>query len=178
MTTETKDAVRIACAVDAKEGTLVWTFPGAGTLSLTLAKCAPCIVGRPVDGQWPEAVINGMRQRIADAYAISRDPRTGKSATPGEKREAAKALVDHYESGAVEWDRKGGGGGGDSLLAKVLIRAYPGKDADALRAYAKARSASEREALLASPTLKPHADAIRGEAGRGIDAEALLAELG
>ena len=125
------------------------------------------------------AALHGLKQKVGDAAAIARDTETGKSATEEEKFAAMKAVVEHLESGTAEWNRRTQDGERkpSGLLFEALCRAYPQKDAAAIRTFIAARSKAEQAALLNSAALKPHVDAIRAEAGKGVDTEELLAGL-
>lgn len=52
---------------------------------------------------------HGWDQRFADAAAIPRDTKTGRSATPEQKFAAVKARVDWVASGTDQWSMKGSG---------------------------------------------------------------------
>lgn len=122
------------------------------------------------------AMLHGFVQRISDAAAISRDPETGLPASPELKFARMQRLAEHYESGAEEWTiRSGGGATGGGLLFQSLMRLFPEKGAEAIRARLEKLDKREQAALLNSPAVKVHADAIRAEAGKGIDTEELLA---
>ena len=123
------------------------------------------------------AALHGIKQRVGDAAALSRDTETGLPATESAKFEAMRRVADHLQSGSEEWDLRTAGEPKGGMLFTALQRAYPAKSADDLRAFIKARSKAEQAALLASAALKPHVDAIRAEAGKGVDAEAILAGL-
>lgn len=158
----------------AVEGTVItFNVIGAGALKLDTAGISPQVRER--------AMIHGLIQRVCDAAALSRDTTTGKAASPLDKLEAMKGIVDHYASGALEWSRKREGvqglGGEGALLLAVLLKVFPGKDEGKVREYVKARSKEERIALLNSKDLKPAADALRSEAVKGIDTDSLLADL-
>lgn len=155
-----------------ENGELAFLVNGAGETVLPLDRLSTQVRHR--------AMLHGLIQRISDAAAMSRDPATGRAASPQDKLAAMKSLVDHYASGTLDWGRKREGGGAQEggLLISVLIRAYPEKPLVELQKFAKARSVVERNALLASEKLKPIADAIRAErAPGGVDVDGLLGGL-
>jgi len=157
---------------DGTSARISFNVKDAGTVTLDVGNVSSDIYNR--------AALHGLIQRVSDAAAISRDPATGKPATPADKLAAMKAIVDHYNSGTSEWSRRREGGGGETggLLYLALARAYPGKHPDELREFVKARSSAERNALLISEKLKPHVDAIRAaRAPTTVDAEELLSSL-
>ena len=129
------------------------------------------------------AVIHGLTQKVSDAAAIPRDTKTGKSAQPLDKLAAMRKVVEHFASGSENWNlaREGGGAGPSmdvKLLATELCEVYPKKTLDEMLKWVRARSSEERIALSESEGLKPRIERLRGEASKGVDAEALLAGLG
>jgi len=156
-----------------------WTVKGAGTLRLTVNKLHEKIHAR--------AAIHGMVQRVSDAAAIPRDTKTGKSATPQEKFNAMAQLVNHYESGSAEWNRKGGERGPRELTGAALLRAalelwQPEKGATKIQEFVKGLKQSQIAALLGSAELKEQVEKARSEelkrqTTEEVDAEELLSEL-
>lgn len=152
---------------------------GAGTLTLDVSKVNAENVQR--------ASVHGFIQRVSDGAAMSRDPKTGKPATPEDKAARMAAIIAHYESGAAEWSMRGQGTGETGgLLYRALVRHLvmdKGASDDDARKRAKqfmdALDTGEKKALLASSVIKPHADAIRAEAMPDADekADVLLADL-
>ena len=69
------------------------------------------------------AALHGLKQRGGDNAAISRDPDTGKPATPMQKLDAIRIIADHYNSGAAGWSVRGPGGGGGGVESGLTIRA-------------------------------------------------------
>ena len=126
-----------------------------------------------------QAERHGWEQRIRDAAAMSRDTATGQSASPEDKFNAMCELIDHYESGAVEWRLAGGGGQSQGgLLLKALMRYQPEKSEDSIRKFLESKDAKFKARLLASDKIRPIADEIRAEAGRGIETDDLLSDFG
>jgi hypothetical protein len=154
------------------EGSVItMTVLGAGTVTLDTAAVSAACRDR--------AAIHGFIQRLSDGAAMSRDPETGKPATAEAKLARIQAIADHYATGTDEWRlRVAVGGTSDGgLLFRALMRAYPDRGEARVREFLAARSAKEKRDLLVSATLRPHVDAIRAEQGRGIDADAILADL-
>lgn len=69
------------------------------------------------------AELHGWKQRISDKAALSRDPKTGKSATPEQKFAAVKAIIDHYEAGGDAWEMARVGGVGGRSEASYIMEA-------------------------------------------------------
>ena len=154
--------------VKSESGTLL-----PGVLTLTFACLSPELK--------QQAMVHGLVQRVSDRAAMSRDGSSGKSATPEEKFEAMKVLVDHYNSGSAAWNLSGGERGPSDevkLLATALSELYPLKGLDELTAWVRKRSKDELAALTTGEKLKPIVERLRSERAKGVDAEALLGELG
>jgi hypothetical protein len=131
------------------------------------------------------AAYHGTEQRIRDAGALGWDEDKNRYATPQEKFDAMKPLVDHYNSGATEWNLKGGVSEG-SLLFRALLREKPGRDVIKIKEWMKAQDEQAkagkiqkgwRAALLDSDRLIDIVRAIRKEDGRGLNADAMLDSL-
>lgn len=158
--------------------TIVFTVKGAGELRLDMAKVA--------ESNRTRAMGHGFVQRVSDAAAIARDTKTGASATPQEKLAAMQRLVEHYESGAVEWSpaRAEGAGrepSGAADLRAALAELYPTKTAERLVEYVKGLKQEERMALANSPKVKVVIDRLRDERAKvqagDVDAEKLLESI-
>lgn len=123
------------------------------------------------------AALHGFKQRISDAGAIERTDDQGRM-IPKEELESLKfqrmsALVDHYHSGVGDWStRREGASTEGGLLQRALVLA--GVDPELAKAKIAGWSRSEQIGVLNSPKIKPFADQIRAESGKGIDAGKLL----
>lgn len=156
--------------VNASVRQIVFSVAGAGETTLHCER---------LSGEVMEyAALHGLKQRIADAAALSRDDTTGKPATPAEKLAAMQQLVDFYETGTKEWNRKREGGSRVSsdvgILTRALVELRPEKSRESIETYVANLKANEVRALLGHGAVKVIADRIREEAGKGIDADALL----
>lgn len=152
---------------------IVFKVKDAGETRLELAKCHLAILDR--------ACIHGLVQKVSDAAALSRDTKTGKSATPGDKLAAMMKVVEHLTSGSEEWNMKREGGGGPGLETQLLVKAlcevYPGKGEDQIKGWVGKRSAAERMALMQQDNIKAIMERLRGEATQSVDAGELLKGL-
>lgn len=167
------------------EGQLVkFAVKGAGDLVLDLAKVNSANRAR--------AELHGFVQRISDAAAMARDSKTGASATPQQKFEAMKRLVEHYESGSEEWSpaRSTEGVGrpkvdrDKELLAVALGIHAKDKDTGTIAQFVQGLKKEQVTALLVSEQLKEAVQLAREEmdkeaqkAAAGVDAEELLKGL-
>lgn len=170
----------------AEGGDLIrFAIKGAGELELELSKVSAANRSR--------AAIHGFVQRISDAAAMARDSKTGASATPQEKFEAMKRLVEHYMGGSEDWSpaRSVEGVGRPKsenpqarLLRVALSLFNPEKSAETIAEFVKARSAAQITALLLSEQLKTSVELAKEQleqedkkAAEGVNAEELLSGL-
>lgn len=167
------------------EGRLVrFSVKDAGELVLDVSKVHVANCQR--------AELHGFVQRISDAAAMARDSKTGASATPQQKYEAMKKLVEHYHTGSVEWSpaRNTEGVGrprvdrDKELLAMALGVFQPQKDAGVIAQFVQGLKKEQVTALLVSEQLKEAVEVAREEMDKeakklseGVDAEELLKGL-
>ena len=124
------------------------------------------------------AVWHGLKQKLVDAAAISRNPDTGRSATIDDKYNAVREVYDRLLAG--NWNKGRGDGsssGNGGLLFRALCQMYPNKTPEALRAFLDGKTKSECAALRAAPKIAAIIDTLRTPSG-DIDTADMLAELG
>jgi hypothetical protein len=160
----------ITTDINASVRQLVFNVTGVGSVTLHAERLSPEVMAY--------AALHGLKQRISDAAALSRDDTTGKPAMPAEKLAAMQQLVDFYETGTKDWNRKREGGSRISsdvgILTRALCELRPEKTRESIETYVANLKANEVRALLGHGPVKAIADRIREEAGKGIDADALL----
>ena len=125
------------------------------------------------------AMMHGLKQKLVDAAAISRNPETGRAASVEDKYQAVKAVFDRLLTGQWNAVREGGNGGG-GLLLQALCRMYAGrKTPDELKAFLADKSDAEKTALRKNPRVAQIIEDIRAETGKvvNIDTDELLGEL-
>lgn len=125
------------------------------------------------------AMMHGLKQKLVDAAAISRNPETGRAATVEDKYEAVKVVYDRLLSGQWNAAREGGGNAG-GLLAQALVRMYAGrKTAEDIKAFLAEKTEAEKTALRKNPRVAAIIEEIRAEHGKAasIDTDELLGEL-
>lgn len=128
------------------------------------------------------ATLHGLKQKICDAAAISRDPETGRPASARDKYDAMAAVAGRLLAG--EWNAKrgdgtgaGAGAGAGGLLARALVR-FTGKSAAEIREFLAAKTRAEHAALRANPKIAAIIDELRAErGGDGVDTDEMLSEL-
>ncbi len=125
------------------------------------------------------AIFHGLKQKLVDAAAISRNPETGRPASPDDKFQAVKAVYDRLLAGQWNAQREGGGGGG-GLLLQALCRMFAGrKTPEDIKAFLAEKTDAEKAALRKNPRVAQVIEEIRAEQGKvaNIDTDELLGEL-
>lgn len=127
-----------------------------------------------------QAILHGLKQKLCDAAAISRDPDTGRSATIDDKYQAVKTVYDRIKAGEWNATRAGGeGGGSGGLLFRALRRLYPARTEQQLVDYLAGKTKAEQAALRVNPKVATIIDQIKAESAKAssIDTDALLDDL-
>lgn len=166
-TTTSTRTPAVSAAIDGTRLTL--TFASGQTLEMDAGDLTPDIR--------EAALMHGLKQKLVDAAAISRNPGTGKSATPADKFEVVRVVFDRLAAGMWNAPREGGGNAGGILL-RALVR-HTGKPEDVLREWLAGQSDEAKAALRLNPRIAAHIAAIQAErAGAAdIDTDALLGEV-
>lgn len=172
-TTTTKKDIEASIGDD---GSLVLEFRHGETLRLRPESLAPEIQRA--------AMLHGLKQKLVDAAAISRDTTTGRAATIVTKFDAVKEIFDRITGAGGEtpsWNkpRAGGAGGQGGLLARAIAR-YKNVEVSAAKAYLERLTDAQKQALRVAPQIAAIINELRAESAKpaGIDADALLDGLG
>jgi hypothetical protein len=161
-----------------EDGTQTYTV-GGQTKTFNPDSCDPTLRTR--------AELHGWRQRIQDKAALSRDPKTGKSATAEQKRAAVWAIIDHYESGTDKWEmERTGGAGGRSDASYIMQAAAIVQDVDLKTMAERVGANAEKRGMTVDAYLRKLAqqsEAVRNEVarikfGESEGADDMLDELG
>jgi hypothetical protein len=83
-------------SINAASRTVMFTFEGLAPVVLDVAKVT--------DANRNHAMLHGFAARIGDNAAITKGPENGYKVTEAMRREAVLELVNHYESGSLEWN--------------------------------------------------------------------------
>ena len=112
------------------------------------------------------AMIHGLKQKLVDAAAISRDTTTGKAATIETKYEAVKDVYDRLIAG--EWNkRREGGGATGGLLKRALVELYAGrKTAEQIEEWLATKDDKAKAALRKEERVAAIIERLRLERGR------------
>ena len=166
-TTEQKKDIEAAVE---ENGTLVLTFRHGEVLRIHPESLAPEIQRA--------AMIHGLKQKLVDAAAISRDTTTGRAATISTKYDAVREIFDRItHATAPSWNnpRAGGAGGQGGLLARAIAR-YKNVPVEAAKAYLDRLTDAQKQALRVDHRIAAIINELRAESAKpaGIDADALL----
>ena len=166
---------------DTKRNATISATINGNTLALTFANGETLTIhGDALTGDVQQyAMMHGLKQKLVDAAAISRNPETGRAATVEDKYQAVKAVFDRLLGGQWNATREGGGNAG-GLLAQALTRMYAGrKTAEDIKAFLAEKTDAEKTALRKNPRVAQIIEDIRAEQGKAadIDTDELLSEL-
>ena len=130
------------------------------------------------------AVMHGLKQKLVDAAAISRNPDTGRSATVGDKYAAVREVYDRLLAGNWNTGRgegSGAGAGAGGLLFRALCRLYSRKTPEQIRTFLAGKGKDERAALRKNLRVSAIIEEIKAEMEKSTptdgDGEDQLAEL-
>lgn len=123
------------------------------------------------------ATLHGLKQKLVDAAAISRDPETGRTASPADKIAAVQEVLDRLLAG--EWNKRREGGATGGLLLRALMRMQPAKTREQLIEWLGTKSDAEKAALRRNPKVAAVIEEIRAEDGDdgATDSDAMLDEI-
>lgn len=153
---------------------LTLTFANGALLELSLSQLNDNII--------LAATLHGLKQKLCDAAAISRDPVTGKTATIETKYAAVREVFDRITSPDGTWNKiREGGNNSGGLLLTALVRMYAGrKTRDDLIEFLSSKTDAEKAALRKNAKIAAIIDEIKAERatdGEGIDSDSILDEL-
>lgn len=143
-------------------------FANGETLSLSTNELSRDII--------EQAMWHGLKQKLVDAAAISRNPDTGRSATIDDKYNAVREVYARLLAG--QWNKNRGDGTGTSnggLLFRALCLHYPAKTPEAIRAFLDKKTAAEKTALRNVPAIMAIIATLKSDSD--VDTDALLGEL-
>jgi hypothetical protein len=172
----------ITTEVTEDQNRITFKVRDAGELVLDLGKVNAEILTR--------ARTHGFIQRVSDKAAIPCDTTTGLPATPAMKLEAMRTMVEHFESGASEWNIKRVEGtrkpkdGLDPIVIAAVCE-VTGKDESAIRAIIEAGAAAKQikpvaflSALAGAGKVRTVVERMRTEQAPELDGDELLEGLG
>lgn len=154
MKTETKRTPAIECTTGDKQLTI--EFSNGQTIWVRLEELNSTII--------EQATLHGLKQKLVDAAAISRNPDTGRSATVDDKYNAVKEVYDRLLAGSWNKGRADGqatGAGG--LLFRALCLHYPAKTPEAIRAFLEKKTPKEKAALRGVAAIASIIETLKAE---------------
>lgn len=173
-----KSTPAIIAAIEVSETPTATSFPmGKLTLTFSNGKTAEIDAGKLKPEILAQALMHGLKQKLVDAAALTRDTETGRAATIETKFEAVKAVLDRLIEG--EWNKRREGVPTGGLLKRALLEIYAGrKTPEQIQSYLDARTDKEKAALRKNPDIATVIERLRLEdAGDDDTSVDLLAEL-
>lgn len=143
-------------------GGLVLDFSHGKRLTLTANQLSNDIMA--------EAIIHGLKQKLVDAAAISRNTDTGRSATVDDKFDAVKEVYDRLLAG--QWNKSRSTGeakAAGGLLFKALCRMYATKTPEFVRAFLDGKTKEEQAALRTNAKVAAIIAEIKAEDAKSAD---------
>lgn len=167
--TDTTKTPAVAAAIDGDVMTL--TFANGQELVVTPSMFTPDIVA--------QSTMHGLKQKLVDAAALSRNPDTGRSATADDKYNAVKEVFDRLLTGHWNKPREGAGPVKGGLLFAALCRMQPGKPTEEIKSWLDEKSDEQKSALRKNPKVAAIIAEIQSERVKtgDVDTDAMLDEL-
>lgn len=124
------------------------------------------------------AMMHGLKQKLVDAAAISRNPDTGRTASVDDKFLAVREVYERVLAGQWNKTREAGTVSG-GLLLRALCQLYPTKTVEQVREYLTGKTAEEKTALRKAPRIAAIIETLRDADSDSdeVDTDALLNEL-
>lgn len=150
-------------------GTLQLDFANGKQIVVDTLQLCPDVIGA--------ALMHGLKQKLVDAAAISRDPSNGRAANAETKYNAVNEVFLRL-SVDCEWNKKREGAATGGLLKRALIELYEGrKTAEAIQTFLDGKTDKEKAALRKNPKVATIIERLRAEDGGEGTTDDLLAEL-
>jgi hypothetical protein len=132
-----------------------------------------------------QALLHGLKQKLVDAAAISRNLDTGASASVDDKYNAVRKIADRLTKPDARWNEGRAAGSEPSPTAgvnNILLRALmkmTGRDMDYVKTYLGAKTKEQRAALRKNPrVVQIMAELSAATVVNGVNTDELLEELG
>jgi len=132
-----------------------------------------------------QALLHGLKQKLVDAAAISRNLDTGASASVDDKYNAVRKIADRLTADGAKWNEGRAAGSEPSPTAgvnNILLRALmkmTGRDMEYVKAYLGNKTKEQRAALRKNPrVVQIMAELSAATVVNGVNTDELLSELG
>jgi hypothetical protein len=173
---EQKSAIAVNVALDDKPDDATGMIHSLLTIGFKHGKSLELSTRDLSAGIVAQALAHGLKQKLVDAAAISRDPETGRAATIETKFTAVNEVLQRLLAG--EWNKKReGGGNSGGLLFRALCALYPGKTPDQIRDWLGKLSDKQKADMRVNPKVAAEIEKLRVADGDSKRGEDLLAEL-
>lgn len=154
--------------------TLTLTFANGGEIIIDANTLSPEIRDM--------AMMHGLKQKLVDAAALSRNTDTGQPASVEDKYNAVKRVADRLKSPEGSWSEVRGGGEekltGNNVLVRALMK-MTGRDEAYVKDFLSAKTKEERAALKKNPkVLEAIAELTAATVVGDVNTNELLGELG
>lgn len=113
-----------------------------------------------------QALLHGLKQKLVDAAAISRNTDTGRSATTWDKYNAVKNVADQLLSGSWNKVREGGAKPAGGILFQALCEMFDTKTPAQVRAFLDSKTKEEAAALRKNPRVMAIIASIQAKAAK------------
>lgn len=124
-----------------------------------------------------QLMLHGLKQKLVDAAAISRNPETGRSATVEDKFAAVLDVTDRLKAGEWSKRRESGEPSTGGLLFKALCELYANKTPQQIRDFLATKDKEQQAALRKTPKIAEIIIRLQARSAKSVDASALLAGL-
>jgi hypothetical protein len=132
-----------------------------------------------------QALLHGLKQKLVDAAAISRNLDTGASASVDDKYNAVRKIADRLTAVGAKWNegRAANGeapatAGVNNLLLRALMQ-MTGRDVDYTKQFLEGKSKEQRASLRKNPRVMAiMAELSAATVVNGVNTDDLLEELG
>lgn len=164
---------RQAMSVDIFNTTLTVTFSNGKDLSIDVATLSPEIQR--------QAMLHGIKQKLVDAAAMSRDAENLNSNQVDAKYEAVRTVHARLTSDHPSWNKERAAPGtpanGNNLLVRALMQ-MTGRDKTYVDDFLSSKTKEQRAALKRNPrVLAIIAELQAATVSQGVDTDELLTEL-
>lgn len=137
MNDTTKNISTITTAID--DNGLTLAFCDGRTIRVDIHRLDVAIIA--------QATLHGLKQKLVDAAAISRNTDTGRAASVDDKFNAVDEVFKRLMAGSWNKGRDGGTAVRGGLLFRALCMVYPDKTPEAIRSFLEKKTPKEKTAL-------------------------------
>lgn len=141
-----------------QDETATFTFPGHAARTISL--------GTLSGDMQISLMVHGLKQKVADGAAMSRNPETGRPASDSDKIDRMNAIIDRLIAGQWRATGEGGATATGGYLLRALCELYPTRSVEQLREFVAGKSETEKIKLRASSKIAPIIERLKAEKAR------------